>query len=154
MHRFFQFSILLLSAIFATGCLDDPVTPQEQFEKDIEKIQEYLADNNLTADSTASGLHYITEVEGTGGHPTIDDDVTVFYKGYYLDGKVFDQTGTDPVTFPLKNVIFGWQEGIPLFQKGGKGKLFLPSGLAYGPTPPPGVRKNAVMIFEVELVDF
>jgi FKBP-type peptidyl-prolyl cis-trans isomerase FkpA len=93
-------------------------------------------------------------VQGTGGNPTINDEVTVFYKGYFLDDSVFDQTSSDPISFPLGNVIKGWQEGIPLFKKGGKGKLFLPSVLAYGSNPPPGFPKNAVMIFDVELVDF
>ncbi|MCB9283539.1 MAG: FKBP-type peptidyl-prolyl cis-trans isomerase [Lewinellaceae bacterium] len=144
--------ILALPVFFIlASCTKDA---QQQLEKDIDKIQNYLDDNGLTAQSTASGLHYIIEVEGTGGHPTISDDVTVFYKGYDLKGDVFDETGAQPVTFPLANVILGWQEGIPLLKKGGKGILLIPSGLAYGPYPPPGIKKNAVLIFEVELVDF
>ena len=136
------------------GCLDDPFSPEEQLAKDIKKIEQYLSDNGLTAQSTASGLHYIIEVEGTGGHPDIDSEVTVDYKGYFLDGEVFDETTSAPATFPLQNVILGWQEGIPLFKKGDKGKLFLPSGLAYGTNPPSGIPSNAVLAFDVELVDF
>jgi FKBP-type peptidyl-prolyl cis-trans isomerase FkpA len=155
MSKFIQFSVFILAGALLFGCKKDEIlSPEAQLAKDVEKIQDYLTDNNLTAQSTASGLHYIVEVEGDGNHPTINDKVTVFYKGYFLDGKVFDQTGANPVTFPLTNVITGWQEGIPLFKKGGKGKLFLPSGLAYGSYPPNGIPKNAVMIFDVELVNF
>lgn len=144
---------LLPISLLLTSCGGD-VNPQRQLEKDIEKIQEYLDEKGLTAQSISSGLHYIIDVEGTGGNPTIFDNVTVFYKGYFLDEEVFDQTGSQPVTFPLANVIEGWQQGIPLLKKGGKGTLLIPSGLGYGPYPPPGIEKNAVLIFEVELVDF
>ena len=140
--------IILLA--FAS-CTKDP---QKLLEKDIEKIQDYLLDHNLTATATPSGLHIIVENEGTGGHPTISDEVTVFYKGYFTDGEVFDQTGAQPATFPLSSVILGWQEGIPVFGKGGKGTLLLPSALGYGAYPPPGIPKNEVLIFDVELIDF
>ena len=146
-----KFFLLLPLFLLLGACTKDP---ERLLEKDIDKIQDYLDDNGLAAQSTASGLHYIIEVEGTGGHPTINDDVTVFYKGYDLKGDVFDETGAQPVTFPLANVILGWQEGIPLLKKGGKGILLIPSYLAYGAYPPPGIRKNAVLVFEVELVDF
>ncbi len=146
---FFLFGILFLFS----ACKKE-TSPEEQLAKDITKIEKYLTDNNLTAQSTASGLHYIIEEEGTGGHPNINSKVKVFYKGYFLDKKTFDQTGTDPIQFPLANVITGWQEGIPLFQKGGKGVLLLPSSLGYGSAPPPGIPSNSVLIFDVELVDF
>ena len=155
MSKFISFSLFILAGAVLFGCKkDDSLSPEAQLAKDLEKIQAYFVENNLTAQSTASGLHYIIEVEGDGDHPTLSDDVTVFYKGYFLDGNIFDQTGTDPITFPLANVITGWQEGILLFKKGGKGKLFLPSALAYGSNPPFGIPKNEVMIFDVELVDF
>ena len=80
--------------------------------------------------------------------------VTVKYKGYNLDNKVFDQSDNG-ITFSLNQVIKGWQLGIPLFKKGGKGKLIMPSRLAYystgsGTSIPP----FAPLVFEVELVNF
>lgn len=154
MSRFFQLSFLLLALSVTIGCLDDPFSPEEQLAKDTKKIKQYLSDNGLTAQSTASGLHYIIEVEGTGGHPDIDSEVTVDYKGYFLDGEVFDDGGAAPAVFTLNGVIDGWQEGIPLFKKGGKGKLFIPSGLGYGPSGYLDIPSNAVLAFDVELVDF
>ena len=124
-------------------------------KSDMEKIEDYLADNNLTATSTPSGLYYIITAEGSGGHPNLNSTVTVRYKGYRLNGKVFDETvGTDTATFPLKNLIQGWQEGIPLLQKGGKGTFFVPSDLGYGAQQVGDIPANSVLIFEIELVDF
>lgn len=154
MIKFFSFSILLLALALSSGCIPDPISPQEQLIKDTKKIEGYLADNNLVAESTASGLHYIIEEPGTGGHPDINSTVTVKYKGYLLDGNVFDDSGNDTVTFPLNNLILGWQEGIPLLQKGGKGKFFIPSALGYGRNGSGSIPGNSVLIFEIELVNF
>lgn len=122
----------------------------------IEEIEQYLEDNNLSAQRTDSDLFYIIEEEGNGEFPNINDEVTVDYHGYFPNGEVFDSSvdrGT-PATFPLSRVISGWQEGIPLFSKGGKGVLLIPSHLAYGEDGPPGIPDNAVLIFDVDLIDF
>ena len=144
----------LLCATLLPACIKDGFDPEKQHTDDVKAIQNYLSDKNLNAQSTASGLHYIIEVEGQDGHPSLQDSVEVTYKGYYLDGTVFDESKNGPIVFKLSRVIAGWQEGIQLFKKGGQGKLFLPSNLAYGPNPPPGVRANAVMAFDVTLLDF
>ena len=67
---------------------------------------------------------------------------------------MFDQTTSGPATFPLSRVIAGWQEGIPLFKKGGKGLLLIPSTIAYGSRGAGSIPPNAPIAFEVELVDF
>ncbi len=166
MSKFIQFSVFILAGVVLFGCKkDDGPTLEDQIRVaiqrdtaqhaiDVQKIKDYLSDNNITAQSTSSGLHYVIEQEGTGGNPGQKSTVTVFYKGYLLNGQVFDQTGTSPISFPLKQVILGWREGIPFFKKGGKGKLFLPSALAYGNIPLQGIPANSVLIFEVELVNF
>ena len=128
---------------------------EDQTKLDRAAIEQYLADNNLTATEHESGIFYVIETPGTGGSPTLSSNVEVRYKGYYLDGVVFDQTpGTETRTFRLGGLIQGWQIAIPLLEKGGKGFFLIPSALAYGSTPPPGVRANAVLAFEIELVDF
>ncbi len=138
--------LLVISTLSTLSCKD---------ESDMEKIEGYLADNNLTATSTPSGLYYIITKEGTGGHPNLSSSVTVKYKGYRLNGEVFDETtGNNTATFPLTNLILGWQEGIPLLKKGGKGTFFCPSDLAYGSQRVCDIPANSVLIFEIELVDF
>ena len=115
-------------------------------------IQEYLAENNITAENHSSGLYYRITEEGNGRHPNATSYVKVNYKGYLTDGSVFDQNSG--VEFTLNGVIQGWQIGIPLISKGGSGQLFIPSYLAYGRQPRPGIPANSVLIFEVDLLDF
>ena len=146
--RIISFSLVVLLLI---SCSKD-----EERLSDMEIIENYLSENNLVAQSTASGLHYIIENPGVGEKPTITNTVTVHYQGYFLNGNIFDSSFTAgmPAEFPLTRVIRGWQEGIPLFARGGKGTLIIPSNLAYGSNPPAGIPANEVLAFDVELLDF
>ena len=82
--------------------------------------------------------------------------IDIIYKGYFLNGDIFDTTDGIVVTFQFKNLIQGWLEGIPLYGKGGKGILLIPSHLAYGPTGSQSgtIRPNTVILFDIELEDF
>ncbi len=121
---------------------------------EISQIQNYILDNNLTAQATTSGLHYVIEEPGEGDHPTSTSRVSVNYKGFLLDGTVFDESNDAPLSIALTQVIAGWQEGIPLFKKGGKGLLFIPSSRAYGANGQGPIPPNTPIAFEIELVDF
>ena len=69
----------------------------------------------------------------------------------FVNKDVFDESNEEGITFGLNQVIKGWQEGMQYFKEGGNGKLFIPSALGYGKNPPPGIPKNAVLIFDVSL---
>ena len=122
-----------------------------QIDEDI--IQEYIADNNLDAVATGSGLYYVIETTGNGVFPDLSSVVTVAYTGKLTDGSVFDQSSSAGISFPLTNVIQGWQEGIPLFSEGGTGKLLIPSALGYGSNAIGSIPANSVLIFDIELLD-
>lgn len=131
---------------------------KNQDKTDRELILEYISTNNLDslAQEGEEGLFYIVEQEGNGTAPSINNTVEVHYEGFLLDGSKFDSSidRGDPAIFPLANVIRGWQLGIPKFKPGGRGKLIIPSSLAYGRNPPPTsiIPSNAVLVFTVELI--
>ena len=81
----------------------------------------------------------------------------VHYKGTLLDGKTFDSSYDrgEPATFPLDQVVPGWQEGIALMPVGSKYKFWIPAKLGYGDKGTPGgpIPPNATLVFEVELLD-
>lgn len=105
--------------------------------------------------TTASGLQYIMEKEGTGASPKKDDVVKVHYKGTLTNGEQFDSSYDrgQPAEFPVSGVIPGWTEALQLMKPGGKAKLFIPPELAYGPSGRPGIPPNSVLVFEVELIE-
>ena len=131
---------------------------EAQVERDVEIIEDYLKSNNIKAQSTESGLRYVIDVEGKGAHPQAGQIVRVHYTGTLMDGAKFDSSydRNEPISFVLgrRQVIAGWDEGIALFKKGGKGTLYIPSSLAYGERGAgQDIKPNSVLKFEIELVD-
>ena len=117
----------------------------------------YLEDNAKLEGikQTASGLQYKVIQAGTGKSPTAENTVKVHYEGSLTNGTVFDssiQRGS-PVEFGLGQVIPGWTEGLQLMKEGGKTRFFIPSELAYGAAGSRNIPPNAVLVFDVELIE-
>ena len=125
-------------------------------QKDIDRslIEDYLENHSLIAESTSSGLHYIIVEPGNSERPASNSTIDFIYTGRFLNDQIFDTSEGLVVTYPLNGLIEGFKEGIPLIGKGGKIKLLVPSHLGYGDNPPQGIPSNAVLVFDVELVDF
>jgi len=105
---------------------------------------------------TESGLQYRVISSGKGSvKPTASDTVSTHYHGTLIDGTVFDSSVErgEPVSFPVSGVIRGWTEALQLMNVGDKWELVIPSELAYGANPPGSIPANAVLIFEVELLE-
>lgn len=118
-----------------------------------EDILKYIKENNLDAKKSDSGLYYVIENEGTGNRPTVNSDVTVAYKGYFLNGSTFDESDANGITFNLQQVIAGWREGITYFKEGGNGVLLVPSKLGYGSSDFRGIPGGSVLVFDVKLLE-
>jgi FKBP-type peptidyl-prolyl cis-trans isomerase FkpA len=140
---------LFFSIFLFLSCSNNEVEFEPQTEADIIK---YIEDNDLNANRTNSGLYYIIKKEGTGIRPTSNSNVTVAYKGYFLNGNTFDQSNADGISFGLNQVIKGWTEGIPLFKEGGEGVLLVPSNLGYGPNGRSSIPGGAVLVFDISLI--
>lgn len=128
--------------------------PNENKEVGSNYMKTYL-ENNKDAVMTPSGLIFHELSAGKGPKPTADSTVTVHYTGSLTTGVVFDSSITrgQPISFPLKNVIAGWTEGVAMMKTGGKARLVIPSKLGYGDkgagsTIPGG----STLIFEIELL--
>jgi FKBP-type peptidyl-prolyl cis-trans isomerase FklB len=104
-----------------------------------------------------NGLQYEVLQAGTGTtRPTLLHKVKCHYTGTLLNGTKFDSSVDrgEPATFPLTNVIVGWQQAIQLMTVGSKWKLYIPAELGYGEDPRPGgpITPGAALVFEVELL--
>ena len=106
---------------------------------------------------TKSGLQYkVITASKAGRKPTVNDEVTVNYRGTFINGTEFDSTykRNQPYTAAVSALMKGWIEALQLMSKGSKWELYIPAELAYGEEgSEPHVGPNAVLIFEVELLD-
>lgn len=131
---------------------------QKAGDKNKREGEAFLAENGKKpgVKTTASGLQYKVIQEGKGAKPKATDTVTVNYRGTLINGTEFDSSYKrgEPASFPVNQVIPGWQEAIPMMSKGSKWQIFIPSNLAYGPKGTGGsIGPNSTLVFEVELLD-
>ena len=151
---------LSISPADANQIINDFFMKQEEkkFSDNKEAGEQFLVENAKRDEVsvTKSGLQYEILEKGSGPRPTIDDKVNVHYHGTLIDGKVFDSSVErgEPISFKLRGVIKGWQEGLQLMPVGSKYKLYIPQDLAYGPNSPnPVIKPFSTLIFEVELLN-
>jgi FKBP-type peptidyl-prolyl cis-trans isomerase FkpA len=144
------FSMIL--ALGLTGCSNKDKDDHKctTAAEDDANMQSYISTNGITATKHASGLYYQIIEPGSGATPTISSTVKANYTGKFTNNTSFD-SGT--ASFPLGNVIAGWQIGIPLIKQGGKIKLIIPPYLAYGCYDYRGIPGNSVLVFDVELLE-
>ncbi len=116
-------------------------------------------DGTIVYETLESGVAVFDHEEGNGASVESDSNVRVRYTGFLDDGCVFDSTYTrDSVSsFQLESLIQGWQIGMTDMREGGKRRMRIPPGLAYGAA---GYNRagfvipgNATLIFEVDLVE-
>jgi FKBP-type peptidyl-prolyl cis-trans isomerase len=136
-------------------------TKQRQMREEIaatNKIagEAFLAENKTKPGvvTLPDGLQYKIINNGTGATPIMNDNVTVNYRGTFIDGKEFDSSAKtgNPAQFPVSRVIRGWSEALMQMKVGSKWQVFVPGELAYGERGGPGIPGNSVLIFEVELL--
>ncbi len=163
--------IKILKAFTNQADAQADVQKEVELEKTREQqeLQAYVNKLGIKTVTTRSGA--LVEVT-SAGDPALRADsgkmAKVMYKGTLTKGNglPFD-TNMDPKgrnTAPLgilvgstggqNSVIPGLDEGIRLFGKGGKGRVFIPAMLGYGQGgQPPLIPAYANMVFEVEVVD-
>ncbi len=150
-----KYSIIVLVSIFFISCSNDNSSNQAIIDYTVQNEKEivaYIEKHNLVAQKSNSGLYYVINNIGEGERPNVNSNVTVAYKGYFTDGKIFDQSDSKGITFGLQQVIKGWTEGITYFKEGGSGILLIPSHLGYGSGGTNGIPGGSVLIFDVNLI--
>jgi len=93
---------------------------------------------------------------GQGAAVTAGSLVTVNYRGWLTNGKVFDESYSSGHTFSFKEgenkVIPGWEEGLYGMKAGGKRRLIVPPLKGYGSIEHNGIPGGSVLVFDIELV--
>ena len=108
----------------------------------------FCNNNGITYTIHPSGILYQITTPGDTTKPDLCTSLTMTYTGKLMTGIQFDK-GT--ITYPLKDLIVGWQIAVPLIGKGGKIKMVIPSSLAYGPNANGSIPANSPLYFEMSI---
>jgi FKBP-type peptidyl-prolyl cis-trans isomerase FkpA len=151
-------SLLFVVALSGTGCLKNAGSngcTDKLVSSEVAAMQTYATNNGMTASTHSSGIMYQVINPGSGVTPTGTSRVFVKYTGKYIsNNNTFDSQADHTQTgWFLNTLIPGWQIGIPLINEGGIIKLIVPSSLAYGCRGFAAIPPDAILYFEIELVD-
>jgi len=95
-------------------------------------------------------------LEGDGEAVQAGDTVTIHYTGVLAsDGTEFDSSWGrgEPATFPLTNLIQGWQQGLEGVTVGSRVILQVPPELGYGAEgSPPTIPADADLVFVIDVL--
>ena len=144
--------------------VDDDYKKEMAAEKnrEINAIKAYLAKNKINAVQSPDGVFVVVKEAGDATNKVDSTKIaSVYYKGYNFKGETFD-TNINPkdsaskpfeVKIATNSVIQGWDIGLQYFGKGGKGSLYIPAMLAYGPQPNGQIKAYENLAFDIEVVD-
>jgi FKBP-type peptidyl-prolyl cis-trans isomerase FkpA len=123
-----------------------------------EKLNKYIAMNNITTKPLPSGLYFTETKAGTGKSIEKGEMIKLNYSVSLLDGKQLfstaQQGGPMAVECGKPFESKGLEEAVGLMKKGGKAKLIVPSSLAFGEQGRGQVvAPYTTLLYDVEIVD-
>lgn len=166
--------VVTFLGLFA-GCVSDQENNQIIYENNLRDIDKYLEENDLNSvkefKDPGTGIVIVwQELSDSGILPENGDTLQVDYIGSLLNKSVFD-TSIDSVArannifnpnreytpleirFGYGQVIPGFEFGLSKMEMGDKATVIMPSLYAYGSDEFPGIPKNSVLVFELDLLD-
>lgn len=119
--------------------------------------ERYLAENAKKPGVVVlpNGLQYRVLKSGSGRTPTVNDIVTVSYKGARIDGYVFDETKPGETrNLPVGRLIAGWTAALSLMKEGDEWELVVPAALGYGDVRAAAgaIPPNQTLVFDMQLI--
>jgi len=141
------FRNIALASLFIIGLLVQ-ISCSKSSASEKEQMTSFAAKNNITYVSDPSGVLYQIITVGNSNKPKLTSTITVTYTGKLMNDKTFD-SGT--ITYPLNNLIPGWQIALPFIGEGGQIKILIPSSLGYGSSGSGEIPGNSPLYFDVSL---
>jgi len=161
MRKFFISIIIATTALSLTACGGSTVTSSTESSSD--SALPTVSDNagakpTISKPEGAAPTTLITKdiIEGSGVAAVATSTMTVHYTLLtWSKGEVVESSwdSGSPATFPLANVIAGWQQGIPGMKVGGRRLLVIPSDLGYGAQGAgEAIGPNETLVFVVDVI--
>lgn len=149
-----RLSLFMLALILIASCSEDPISLIN-----LEEGEAFLAKNanEEGVNRIEQGLQYSIIETGNANSmtPSLENTITAHFHGTLINGDVFWSSVdlNEPLTIKLSQLIVGCQKVISLMKTGDKWRVFIHPSLAYGLEGRPSIPPNAVLIFDIELLE-
>ncbi len=169
MHKGSKFTLYLPSGLAYGNAGSSSIPPNANIVFDIELIDEsiklaadlklidsYLSDSLHTNPDSIhvdpAGVRYLYKVKGTG-NKSVNGGVVFSYTGKFFSSKAIFATQGTPIQAQISDLPSGFQTTLPLIPAGSQITMYIPSGLAYGPSGSSDgkVPPDAILIFDITL---
>lgn len=152
-----RIAFLIVSISLIIACVKKETPPPQNCNPvtitapaaEIAALQTYIDTNGITAIKDTRGFFYKIDSLGNGASPNVCSNVNVSYVGSFLNGTIFDQS--PDITFNLSQLIYAWQEALPLLKAGGRITLYVPPSLGYGANTYGSIPGNSYLKFIIVL---
>jgi peptidylprolyl isomerase len=148
-------AVIAVSALLLTGCGDKKVSAAADNLPTVTTNQGEAPTIGAPTGNPPTTLVTKDIIVGSGAEALPTSTMTVHYTLMtWSNGKLIESSWTSgsPATFPLANVIIGWQQGIPGMKVGGRRLLVIPPDLGYGAQGGGPIGPNETLIFVVDAI--
>ena len=147
--------ILAFSLVVLTGCGDKEVSATADNLPTVTTNMGEAPTIGAPSGTPPTTLESKDIVVGTGAEVSSTSTITFHYTLMtWSNGALIESSWTSgsPATYPLVELIVGWQQGIPGMKVGGRRLLVVPPDLGYGAQGSGPVGPNETLIFVMDIV--
>jgi peptidylprolyl isomerase len=147
--------ILAISLVLLTGCGEKEVSAPADNLPTVTTNQGEAPTIGAPSGTPPTTLVTKDIIVGTGAEAVPTSTMTVHYTLMtWSNGALIESSWNSgsPATFPLANVIVGWQQGIPGMKVGGRRLLVIPPDIGYGASGSGPIGPNETLIFVVDAI--
>ena len=147
--------ILAFSLVLLTGCGDKEVSATADNLPTVTTNMGDAPTIGAPSGTPPTTLESKDIVVGTGAEVAATSTITFHYTLMtWSNGALIESSWNSgsPATYPLTQLIVGWQQGIPGMKVGGRRLLIVPPDLGYGAQGSGPVGPNETLIFVMDIV--
>lgn len=147
--------VLAFSLVLLTGCGDKEVSANADNLPTVTANMGEAPTIGAPSGTPPPTLELKDIVLGTGAEVSSTSTITFHYTLMNWSNGVLVESSWDsglPATYPLTDLIVGWQQGIPGMKVGGRRLLVVPPDLGYGEQGSGLVGPNETLVFVMDIV--
>jgi peptidylprolyl isomerase len=147
--------ILAFSLVLLTGCGDTEVSATADNLPTVTANMGEAPTIGAPSGTPPTTLESKDIIVGTGAEVAATSTITFHYTLMtWSNGALIESSWNSgaPATYPLSQLIVGWQQGIPGMKVGGRRLLVVPPDLGYGAQGSGPVGPNETLVFVMDIV--